>query len=82
MGQIKGEKPRLNFVYDFAPKEDEGPETIRQLRLICHPEVKRKGLESGTSKGREAICRKTKKPMFGKQTFAMPGGDNETQRGL
>ena len=34
-----------------------GSKTVRQLKLVCHPEVRRRGYGSGAEKGRKTVYR-------------------------
>lgn len=34
-----------------------GSKTVRQLKLVCHPEERRRGMGSGAEKGRKTIHR-------------------------
>lgn len=78
--RLTGEKPFL-ILYTLGVHTDmEIPET-GQMRRGCHPETRRRGLESGMSKRRNAITQEDEEAsMFDKHTFARPLRNNRTQR--
>lgn len=55
--------------------------TIRQLRLKCHLELRRRGKSLQLQMGIKQFTRWEEK-MFAKQMFAIPCRDDGTQRGI
>lgn len=53
----------------------------RQLRLVCHPELRRRGRGLGFQRGGRQFIGRWEEQMLGKQMFVMPRRDNGT-RGL
>lgn len=69
------------FVRIGAPQTHERL-SDRQLRLICHHMIRRRGRNLGFNNKKRQFTGRWKEQMFGKQMLAMPCRDNGTWRGL
>lgn len=75
--RLVGNKTKFNLLCMEAPLEYEGPQVVRQLKLICHSALKRGNKRPALHSGRRQFTWRWKKTMS-----VIPCRGNGTRRGL